>query len=274
MSLKQESAAEDSAAVILNIKKSFAAMGLARLADEKLYLGTPFSILEMFHKALDIQRSEDEKKRFANRMRYAGIVRERTADTFQWDNDTYPYAENGVIESALTIEFVRQHKNLIVVGPPGAGKSMLAVIIACKALREDFSVKYKTAHDIAVELQESKDGNSLSGYIKKIQACDVLVIEDLTFATFDIRTAQAFHSVIDGRYTRKKTTVITSNGNIKEWAQDFPDNRMCAAILGRFYEDALLVNMNGAEDMRLKRAKEMLENAADGGNKAKGGYLQ
>ena len=273
MPLKQENASEDSAAVIESITRIFRAMDLPRLTDGTLYLGAPFSVLERFHCALSEQRTEDEKKRIANRLRYAGIFRERTTDTFKWDDGTYPSAEPGAIESALTIDFVRRRKNLIMVGPSGVGKSLLAVIIACKAIREDFSVKYKTAHGIATELQEAKDGNSLSGYIRKLQACDVLVIEDLTFATFDIRTAQSFQAVIDGRYMRK-TTVITSDGNIKEWAEGFPGEGMCAALLGRFYEDALMINMNGAEDMRLKRAKEMLENAADCGNKAKGGYLQ
>ena len=119
---------------------------------------------------------------------------------------------------------------------------------------------YKTAHDIATELKEAKSGNSLSGYIKKLQARDVLVIEDVTFASFDRPTAQAFFSVMDKRYGRK-STVITANGNINEWAANFPDKSMSSAILGRFYEDALLINMNGAEDMRLNKAKHMNDNA-------------
>jgi len=258
MTLKQESAAENSAAVISGIKKLFSAMNLPKLADDRLYIGIPFTILDKFLNTLSEQRTADEKKRFANRLRYAGIVRERAEDTFKWGDETYPNAEPGVIESALTVDFVRQRKNLVVAGPPGAGKSLLVLIIGCKALREEFSVKYKTAHDIAVELSEAKDGNSLLGYVRKLQACDVLIIEDLTYATFDINTAQSFFSVIDGRCGRK-TTILTSNSNIKNWAKDFPDKRMMPALLGRVYEDALLINMNGAQDMRLKRVKGMLD---------------
>jgi len=195
-------------------------------------------------------------------MRYAGILKERSADTFKWDNDTYPLAEPGMIERALNIEFIRQHRSLIVAGPPGVGKSLLVTIIACEAIRAEFSVHYKTAHDIATDLREAKSGKSLSGYIKKLQARDVLIVEDVTFATFDRPTAQAFFSIMDKRYGRK-TTIITSNGNINEWAGSFPDSSMSSAILGRFYEDALLINMNGAEDMRLKRAKDMLYNSGN-----------
>jgi DNA replication protein DnaC len=261
MALKQENASENSAAVIEDITKQFYTMNLPRLADGRIYLGTPFSILENFRKALIEQRTENEEKRFINRLRYAGIVRERVSDAFKWDNDTYPLVEPGAIECALNIEFVSQKKNLIVSGPPGTGKSLLVIIVACKALRAGFSVKYKTAHDIAVELREARAGNSLSGYINKLKACDVLVVEDIIFATFDSETAESFFSVIDKRYARK-TTVITSNGNINEWADDFPDKRMSSAVLGRFYEEALLINMNGAEDMRLKRAKGMFEKTA------------
>ena len=260
MVLKQVSAAENSAAVIEGITKKFQEMNLPRLANAGLYLGMPFPILDGFHQALAEQRSEDEKKRFANRLRYAGIVRERSPDTFKWDEGTYPLAEPGAIERALGIDFIRQRKNLIVSGPPGAGKSLMVVIVACKALWAGLSVKYKTAHDIAAELTEAKAGNSLSGYIKKLQACDLLVIEDATFATFDKKTAQSFFAVIDGRYGRK-STAITTNGNLNEWAGNFPDKSMSSALLGRLYEEVILVNMNGADDMRLKKAKTMLKNA-------------
>jgi DNA replication protein DnaC len=259
LTLKQESAVDNTAPAVEDIIRHFQAMSLPRLSDANLYLGVPLPVLENFRQALNCQRQDDERKRFANRLRYAGIVRERTSDAFSWDESAYPLAEPGVFESALSIEFFRQHKNLIVVGPPGAGKSLLATVIACKVIWAGFSVKYKTAHDIATQLKEAKAGNSLSGYIRKLQACDMLVIEDVVFATFDKNSAQSFFSMIDGRYGRK-TTVITSNGNINEWAAGFPDKRMSAALLGRFYEDAVLINMNGAQDMRLKHAKGMPEN--------------
>jgi DNA replication protein DnaC len=266
MLLKQETAAQDSAAIIEEVTKLFQIMNLPRLADKNLYFGTPFSILESFCQALNAQHTEDEKKRFINRLKYAGITRERTVDAFKWDNNSYPFAQPGVIENALTIDFIHQHKNLVVVGPPGTGKSSLVIIVACKAIREGISVRYKTAHNIAVKLREARDGNSLSGYIKMLQACDVLVIEDLTYAHFDLKTAQSFFSVIDGRYGRK-TTIITSNASIREWALGFPDKRMCSALLGRFYEEALLVNMNGAVDMRLEQAKDILEHIDDNDDK-------
>ena len=242
---------------IESIADNFRAIGLPLLADADLYLGTPAPILENFLQALREQRAGDEKKRFQNRMRYAGILKERSAETFRWDDDTYPLAEPGMIERALGIDFVKQRRGLVVAGPPGTGKTMLVTIIACKAIWAGFSVMYKTAHDIATELKEAKSGNSLSGYIKKLQARDVLVIEDVTFATYDKPTAQAFFSIMDKRYGRK-TTIITANGSINEWAANFPDKAMSSAILGRFYEDALLINMNGAEDMRLGKAKSMV----------------
>jgi len=257
MALKQVGAAENASAVIDGITGVFQAMNLPRLANPDIYLGIPLPILEDFHQALCEQRSGDEKKRFLNRLRYSGIFKERSADTFKWDADTYPLAEPGMIESALSLEFAKQCKGLIVAGPPGTGKTLLVNIIACKAIWAEFSVMYKTAHDIATELSEVKSENILSRYIKKLQARDILIIEDVTFATFDELAAQAFFSIMDKRYGRK-ITIITANGNINEWAGSFPDKSMSSAILGRFYEDAWLINMNGAMDMRLSKAKGML----------------
>jgi DNA replication protein DnaC len=256
--LKQENAMDDAAAMTEEILKLFNAANMTRLANGNLYLGMPYPILKEFLEALNLQHLEDGNKRFRNRMRYAGIFKERTENTFCWDDDTYPQIEPGAIEQALTIEFVRQKRNLIMAGPQGVGKTLLTIILACKALREEFSVKYKTAHDIVTELLEARVGNILSGYIKKMQAYDVLVIEDFTFSSPDINTAQAFFSIIDKRYGRK-STIITTNKSIKKWIADFPDSSMCIAFLGRLYEDALWLNMNGAKDMRLKRAEGMID---------------
>ena len=260
MDLKQENAMDDSSEVIKGITGHFQAMNLPLLTKPGTYQGIPFTILKNLLQALAEQRYRDEDKRFVNRMRYAGIVRERTSECFKWGDDVYPLAEPGAIESALDLDFIKQCRNLIVYGPPGTGKTLLMLIVACKAVRADFSVKYKTGHDIATELREARVGNSLSGYIRKLLGYDLLVIEDVIFATFDGKTAQSFFSIIDGRYGRK-STAITSNGSISDWAAAFPDKTMSSAILGRFYEDALLINMNGAKDMRLVRAKGMLGNA-------------
>ncbi|MCL2060596.1 MAG: ATP-binding protein [Oscillospiraceae bacterium] len=269
--LKEERAMDDSAAMAEGIARLFGAANMPLLADESLYAGIPLPALAGIHEALSEQRTDDDAKKFRNRMRYAGILKERTSNTFKWDDGTYPLVGPGLIEQALTIGFVRQRKNLIMAGPPGAGKSLLAAIIACKAIREGFSVKYKTAHDISVELREARSGNSLSGYIKKMQAYDLLVIEDITFSAPEIKTAQAFFSIIDKRYARK-STIITTNGNVKEWAGNFPDKSMFAALLGRIYEEALLLNMNGAVDMRLRLANDALGgDAAIGAMHAGGG---
>jgi len=258
--LKQENAMENTGAVIEGIVKLFHTANMPHLAAGDIYLGIPHAILVRLHKVLSIQITEDEEIRFHNRMRYAGIFKERTESTFKWDDNTYPLAGPGLIEQILTLGFVRQKKNLILSGPSGVGKSLLAVIIACKAIREEFSVKYKTAHDIVTELQEARAGNSLSGYIKKLQSKDVLVIDDLTFSNFEINTAQSFFSIIDKRYGRK-TTIVTISSDFKKWIEEFPDRNMCASLIGRLYEDAVCLNMNGAPDMRLKHANGIFENA-------------
>ncbi|MCL1975569.1 MAG: hypothetical protein FWG61_05340 [Firmicutes bacterium] len=117
MNLQQESAAEDSAAVIESIVSQFQTMNLPRLADQAIYLGMPMSNLENLRQTLNSQRYDDEKRRFASRLKYAGIAKDRVADTFKWGKDIYPLTEPSVIEYALSIEFVKQQKNLTVLWP-------------------------------------------------------------------------------------------------------------------------------------------------------------
>jgi DNA replication protein DnaC len=236
----------------------FASADMLRLADPNLYIGAPYGVLVGLSDALARQIDENENRRYYNRMRYAGIIKEKTENTFKWDENTYPLMAPGLIEQALTLDFINEKQNLIMAGPPGVGKSVFAVVLACKALRKEFSVKYRTAHDIVTDLQEKRQGNSLSRYINRMQACDVLVIEDITFSDPDSKTAHDFFSIIDKRYGRK-STVITTNGNMKEWAASFSDKKLFAALFGRLYEEALVMNMNGAKDMRLSHSQVVIE---------------
>jgi len=262
MPQKQESASEDSTSLVNGIISIFEELRMPYLTEPKIYLGMPIPTLKQFHEALTAQHTEDGEKRYRNRLKYAGVTKERAEQTFKWDDDTYPMARPGSIEEALSTAFVREHKNLVVIGPPGAGKSLLVTIAVCKAIRNDFSAKYKTAHAIATGLCEARAGNSLSGYIKTLSSCDVLAIDDLPFASFSAEGAQALFSIIDARYERK-STIITSNHSFGEWFAELPDKSMATALVGRIAQDAIIVNMNGAKDMRLKHAAEMLGIAAE-----------
>ena len=262
MPQKQETATGDSTILVNGIIDIFGEMRLFNLTSPDIYLGMPTPILKQFHKALTAQHSEDEEKRYRNRLKYAGVTKERVDQAFKWDDDTYPMARPGSIEEALSIGFIREHKNLVVIGPPGAGKSMLVTITVCKAIRNGLSAKYKTAHAIATGLCEAKAGNSLSGYIRMLSSCDVLAIDDLPFVSFSAEGAQALFSIIDARYERK-STIITSNHSFGEWFAELPDKSMATALVGRIAQDAIIINMNGAKDMRLKHAAEMLGIAAE-----------
>jgi len=259
---KQESATEDSTTLVNGITEVFAEMHLPNLAEPKIYLGMPMPILKQFHKALIAQHTEDKERLYRNRLKYAGVTKERTDQAFKWDDDTYPMARPESIEEALSTGFIREHKNLVVIGPPGVGKSMLVTIAVCKAIRNGFSAKYRTAHGIATGLSEAKTGNSLSGYIRMLSSCDVLAIDDLPFASFSAEGAQALFSIIDARYERK-STIITSNHSFGDWFAELPDKSMATAMVGRIAQEAIIVNMNGAKDMRLKHAVEMLGIAAE-----------
>jgi len=257
MSQKQETADGDSTDTVKGIIEIFCKMQLTKLADPKIYLGMPMPILKQFFNTLALQHSDDEEKRYRNRLKYAGVAKERSCQAFKWDDSTYPMAEPGIIEEALSIGFIQEHKNLVVLGPPGVGKSMLVTIAVCKAIRNGFSARYKTAHAIAVELSEARTGNSLSGYIKRLSSCDVLAIDDLPYASFTNDTALDFFAILDARYEHK-STIVTSNQSFGEWFADLSAPSMAAGLVGRLAQESIIVNMNGARDMRLKHAVEML----------------
>ena len=274
MPQKQEAADGDYTSAVNGIVEVFGGMRLTKLADPKIYLGMPTPILKQFLNALVAQHSDDEEKKYQNRLKYAGVTKERSSQTFKWDDGTYPMAEPGIIEEALSIGFIRERKNLVVLGPPGVGKSMLVTITVCKAIRNGFSARYKTAHAIAAELCEARSGNSLTGYIKRLSSCDVLAIDDLPYASFTTDSARDFFAILDARYERK-STIVTSNQSFGEWFAELSAPSMATGLVGRIAQESIIINMNGARDMRLKHAAEMMGVAAKtlGGQPAAASYL-
>jgi DNA replication protein DnaC len=141
-----------------------------------------------------------------------------------------------VIERALTLDFIQEKRNLILLGRNGLGKTMIAKNLAYAAVMAGYSVLFRTAADIIEHLQ--CDSPQLRR--RRIQAYarpHLLCIDELAYLSYDDNAADLLYEVINRRYERN-SVIITTNRAFKEWNQVFPNATCIATLLDRLTHHA------------------------------------
>ena len=116
-----------------------------------------------------------------------------------------------------------------------------------------YTVKFKRASDIVNQMTEATSEKNLSKYIKYINSCDILFIDELGFLNFDVTGANLLFQIFAARY-EVKSTIVTSNLEFSKWLTFLGENEhMASALIGRLVDQSAVLNMNG-ENYRLLRS--------------------
>jgi len=208
------------------------------------------SFEERFGLIVDFQMTELENRRMQNRLRTAKL--RFSASIEDLDLRQGRGLDRAMILSLAQNQWVRQHHNILVTGPTGAGKSYLACALAQKACRDGHTVLYqrlpRLLHDITVA--------RLDGRYHKLMApigkCEVLVLDDLLISPLTTEEQRELLEIVEERYDRK-ATIVTSQLPIKAWYDAMQDPTLADAILDRLVHNAYKIELKG-ESMRRKRS--------------------
>lgn len=198
---------------------------------------------------------ERSRRSLEQRLRISGIKRFKPMADFDWSWPTK--IERSVIERALTLDFLREARNFVLVGRNGLGKTMIAQNICHAAVLAGCSVLFRTAAALIEDLrQEMVEGRrrKLRGYGK----ADLLCIDEVGYLTFDDKAADILYEVINRRYERK-SVIVTTNRAFKEWNEVFPNATCIATLLDRLLHHADVTLLEG-ESYRIRESQ--LEAAA------------
>jgi DNA replication protein DnaC len=199
------------------------------------------------------------------RMQQAKFPQHKTMEEFNFNYQ--PSINRQTIYHLGACEFIRKKENIALIGPPGTGKTHLAIALGVKAVVQGYSVLFVTLNDMLEDLYMSRADNSLIQRLKKYTQCDLLIIDELGLRKLNQTSVDDFYEVIAKRY-EQRSTVITSNKTFEEWGKILFDPVLATAILDRFVHHCNFIVING-ESYRMREREGILSSGGKRGRPRK-----
>ena len=187
----------------------------------------------------------------ALRMRIAGFPLDKRLDDFNFDFQ--PSLDQTVIREIASLKFIHNAENIVFLGPPGVGKTHLAIGLGIEAVKAGFKVHFANASSLVEKLEKADKEKRLEEKIRYLSKFHLLIIDEMGYLPFNDSGAHCFFQLISRRY-EKAATIFTSNKSFGEWGETFGDHVIAAAILDRILHHCATVNIKG-ESYRLKERK-------------------
>jgi DNA replication protein DnaC len=210
------------------------------------------SYLAFLDKLLQEELRAKQDRYLKTRTRMAKLPYHKTLG--QFDFAFQPSIDEKRIKDLATLRFIEHQENLVFLGPPGVGKTHLAVALALEAIAQGKQVYFITAHDLVQTLQQAYQSNTIQQKIRMFLKADLLIIDEIGYRKMDEAAAHFFFQIISERY-EKGSIILTSNKSFGSWGEIFGDTVLATAILDRLLHHSVTINIKG-ESYRIKEKKK------------------
>ncbi|MEI7607378.1 MAG: IS21-like element helper ATPase IstB [Rhodospirillaceae bacterium] len=201
------------------------------------------------------EEEERGRRSLERRLSDAHIGRFKPLCDFDW---AWPKrCDRAAVEALMTLDFIRDAANAILVGPNGVGKSMLAQNIAHQAIIQGNTALFVSAGELLGELASLDSDTALRRRLRHYAAPTLLVIDEVGYLSYSNRHADLLFELVSRRY-EQKSTLITTNRPFVDWREVFPNAACVVSLVDRLVHNAEVIAIDG-ESYRLKEARERAE---------------
>ncbi len=246
------------------IRTTAAKLGLPHLAEAlNQYVQRADEAKMGYLDLLDLVLSEElavrDDRRFRNGLRLSKLPHHKTLEDY--DFSFQPELDPRKVKDLATLSFVEDKANVALLGPPGVGKTHIAVALAVAACRAGYSIYFTSLDDMVRHLKAAEGQGRLISKLTSYLRPAVLVVDEVGYQPLERAEANLVFQVISKRY-EKGSIILTSNKSFGEWGQVFGDEVLATAILDRLLHHCEVVPING-NSYRLKNRLQAIERDAD-----------
>jgi DNA replication protein DnaC len=238
--------------------------------DDLVALATKerWSTTQLLEYLVDLEEKDRVRRSLERRLTDSRLGRFKPMADFDYGWPTK--LDRDIVERSLTVDFLPEARNVVLVAPQGLGKTMIAQNIAHQAILKGHSVLFVTAAQLLLDLGSQESSRTLDRRLKHYAKVSLLVLDEVGYLAFDNRNADLLFQVVSRRY-EKKSLVLTTNLAFADWPTVFPNATCATALIDRIIHHADVIAIEG-ESYRLREAKERARKRptpTDDGTKAK-----
>ena len=206
---------------------------------------------------------EEEEKRarsLKRRLADARLGEFKPLADFNWD---WPRrCDRMAIEDLMGLEFLKEHANVVLVGPNGVGKSTIAANIAHRAVLEGHTVRFATAASMLGELAAIDSDTMLQRKLRLYARQHLLVIDEVGYLSYSNRHADLLFNIVSSR-SQQRSTIVTTNRPFAEWGEAFPNAACLVALVDRLVHNAEIIAIDGDSYRRKEAAERQKQRSAE-----------
>lgn len=202
---------------------------------------------------IECEEAERGRRSLERRTRNARLGKFKLLADFDWSYPTE--VDRDLVDQLLTLEFVTEPANVLIVGQNGAGKTMIAKNLAHHAVVNGYSALFISASELLNDLAAQSSGSALTRRLRHYCRPQVLVIDELGYLASSNEHADLLFELVTRRY-QQKPIILTSNKPFAEWTAVFPNASCVVALVDRLIHKAEVLKITVDESYRLKEARQ------------------